>query len=96
MKWNRNSILATALIAIGVLMLLNWIGFDVFGWLIPLAMIGLGYYGIRHGRQTIGWIVMILGLLGLVGKLWAIAAFLAPIALIWIGWTLLKGRKAYE
>ncbi len=96
MKWNRNTGLAVALIAVGALILLNRIGLDVFGWLIPLAMLGLGYYGIRHGRQTIGWIVLTIGLLALVGKLWTIAAFLAPIALIWFGWTMLKRRKVYE
>ncbi|HZG56530.1 LiaF transmembrane domain-containing protein [Paenibacillus sp.] len=96
MKWNRNTGLAAALIAVGVLILLSRVGVDVFGWLVPLAMLGLGYYGIRNGRQTIGWIVLIVGLLALAGKLWALAAFLAPVLLIWFGWTLLKRRKAYE
>jgi len=96
MKWNRNTGLAFGLIAVGALILLNRIGIDVFGWLVPLAMIGLGYYGIRNGRQTIGWIVLTIGLLAFVGKMWAIVAFLAPIALIWFGWTMLKRRKAYE
>lgn len=96
MNWNRNTGLAVLLIAVGVMVLLNLLGVNVFGWLMPLIMIGLGYYGIRQGRATIGWIVLILGILGLVGKLWGIIAFLVPIVLIWYGWTLLKRRNIYE
>ena len=96
MKWNRNTGLAVALIAIGAMILLHRLGLDVFGWVVPLAMIALGYYGIRIGRQKIGWIVLLIGSLALLGNLWGLIAFLAPIALIAFGWTMLKRRKAYE
>jgi len=95
MRWNRTTAVAAALIAIGVLLLLHWLGIDVFGWIVPLALIGLGWYGITVGKRTIGWIVLIVGLLGILGKLWAIAAVLVPIALIWIGWSLLRQRNSY-
>ena len=95
MRWNRNTAVAASLIAIGVLLLLNWLGIDVFGWIVPLALIGLGWYGITVGKRTIGWIVLIIGLIGILGKVWAIAAIVVPIALIWIGWSLLKQRNSY-
>ena len=96
MKWNRQTGLAAALIAIGVMILLHRLGLDVFGWIVPLAMIGLGYYGIRIGRSTIGWVVLLVGALALLCNLWGLIAFLAPIALIAFGWMMLKRRKAYQ
>jgi lia operon protein LiaI len=99
MKWSRNAALAVFLIACGVMILLSRFGIEfdnVFEWLFPIIMVGLGYYGIRHGRSTMGWIVMTLGLIFLAGQMWGIIAFLVPIALIWFGWTMLRRRKAYE
>ncbi|MCI3920059.1 hypothetical protein MO973_07405 [Paenibacillus sp. TRM 82003] len=99
MKWNRNTGLAVLLMAAGGMILLSMLGVHfghVFEWLFPLAMVGLGYYGVRHGRSTIGWIVLSIGLLILVGQMWGFLAFLVPVALIWFGWSLLRRRKAYE
>jgi len=92
MKWIRTTAVAVALIAIGAALLLRWIGIDVFGWLVPLALIGLGWYAISIGKRPIGWIVLIIGVFALLGKLWTIAAVLVPIALIWLGWSMLKQR----
>lgn len=92
MRLNRNTGLAALLIGLGVMVLLNQLGVNVFSWLVPIALVGLGYYGIRQGRSTIGWVVLIIGLLGLMGKLWGLIALLLPIVLIWYGWTLLKRR----
>jgi lia operon protein LiaI len=99
MKWNRNVWLAVLLIGIGVLILLGRLGLpvgNVTEIIIPLAMVGLGWYGIKHGRSTIGWIVLIIGLLALLGALSGLLALIFPIVLILIGWSLLKNRtKVY-
>jgi lia operon protein LiaI len=99
MKWNRNTALAVFLIACGAMILLSRFGIkfgNVLEGLFPIIMVGLGYYGIRHGRSMIGWIVMILGLIFLVGQMWGMIALLVPIVLIWFGWSLLKRRNVYE
>jgi len=94
MKRNSNTGLSILLIVSGALILLGL--FDIApGWLIPVAMVVLGYYGIRSGRSTAGWIVMILGLIFLLGKLWGIIAFLVAVGLIWFGWSLLKQRRTH-
>jgi lia operon protein LiaI len=99
MKWNRNVWLAVLLIGIGVLILLGRLGLpvgNVTEIIIPLAMVGLGWYGIKHGRSTIGWIVLIIGLIALLGALSGLLALIFPIVLILIGWSLLKNRtKVY-
>jgi len=99
MKWNGNTGLALLLIASGLLILLSKLtggGWNVMEWLMPAAMVGLGFYGIQSGRKKIGWIVMTVGLFFLACKLWGIVAFLLPFALVWLGWTLLKRRGAYD
>jgi len=97
MKRNSNLGLAVLLIACGAIILLSLFRFEgLLGWLIPIAMVVLGYYGIRNGRSTIGWIVFILGFIFLLGKLWGIIAFLLSVAFIWVGWSLLKRRKMYH
>ncbi|MFB5677155.1 hypothetical protein ACE3NQ_05850 [Paenibacillus terreus] len=98
MRMDRNKGLAILLIVVGALILLNLIpafGFlvhEIIGYLIPIAMIVLGYYGVRSGNTVIGWVIMILGLLILMGKLsWLIGPLLA-IGLIIFGIALLRGR----
>jgi predicted membrane protein len=98
MRMDRNKGLAILLIVVGALILLNLIpafGYlvhEIIGYLIPIAMIVLGYYGVRSGNTVIGWIIMILGLLILMGKLsWLIGPLLA-IGLIIFGIALLRGR----
>ncbi|MFM9280503.1 hypothetical protein [Paenibacillus jiagnxiensis] len=98
MRMDRNKGLAILLIVVGALILLNLIpafGFlvhEIIGYLIPIAMIVLGYYGVRSGNTVIGWVIMILGLLILIGKLsWLIGPLLA-IGLIIFGIALLRGR----
>lgn len=98
MRMDRNKGLAILLIVVGALILLNLIpafGFlvhEIIGYLIPIAMIVLGYYGVRSGNTVIGWVIMILGLLILMGKLsWLIGPLLA-IGLIIFGIALMRGR----
>lgn len=97
MKRNSNSVLAVLLIGCGVIILLSLLPLQGWlSWLIPLAMVGLGIYGIRGGRSAAGWVILILGLIFLFGKMWGILAFLAAIVFIWIGWSLLNNRKIFH
>ncbi|WP_274366207.1 LiaF transmembrane domain-containing protein [Paenibacillus thermotolerans] len=96
MKWNGKTGLALLLIALGAIILLGKLGLHVghlFGAIFPIIMIALGWYGIKHGRSTIGWIVLTIGLIGLIGALSGILAILIPVAIIWFGWLMLKNRS---
>lgn len=96
---NRNSKgLAILLIALGALILLGkltpFLG-SLFGLLIAVAMVGLGYYGIKQGNAFFGWVILIIGLLILISKLaWLIVPVLG-IGLIIYGISTLKGRRSY-
>lgn len=96
---NRNSKgLAILLIALGALILLGkltpFLG-SLFGLLIAVAMVGLGYYGIKQGNAFFGWVILIIGLLVLISKLaWLIVPVLG-IGLIIYGISTLKGRRSY-
>ncbi|MDP4098380.1 hypothetical protein OIN60_16735 [Paenibacillus sp. P96] len=99
MRMDRNKSLAILLIVVGALILLSnftpafgYLLHEIMSYLIPMAMIVLGYYGIRSGNRVIGWVILILGLLILIGKLsWLIGPLLA-VGLIIFGISLLRGR----
>ena len=96
---NRNSKgLVILLIALGALILLGkltpFLG-SLFGLLIAVAMVGLGYYGIKQGNAFFGWVILIIGLIVLISKLaWLIIPVLG-IGLIIYGISTLKGRRSY-
>lgn len=96
---NKNSKgIAILLIALGALILLGkltpFLG-SLFGLLIAVAMVGLGYYGIKQGNAFFGWVILIIGLLVLISKLaWLIVPVLG-IGLIVYGVSTLKGRRSY-
>lgn len=96
MRSSKDNGLAILLIGLGALVLLGVFG-PLLGWLfsllIPVAMIALGYYGIRRGNTFFGWIILGIGLLTLIGKLsWIIGPILG-IVLIVYGVSRLQGRK---
>lgn len=96
MKLTRNSGLALLLIFFGSLIILNKIGVHtghLMGWLFPVAMVGLGYLGIKNGRTAIGWILMGLGGIILLGKLSGFFAILIAIGLIVYGISMLRGKS---
>jgi predicted membrane protein len=84
---------AFLLIALGALIVLDRFGLG-FGWLmgllVPLAMIGLGYVGVRNGSKFIGWIVLIIGLFVLLGKLSGLLWIAFAVGFIVYGLSLLK------
>ncbi|UJF32849.1 LiaF transmembrane domain-containing protein [Paenibacillus hexagrammi] len=97
----RNSGLAVLLIAFGALILLHKFGYhmgpfigSIMGYVIPLAMVGLGYVGIKNGSKF-GWIIAVLGAIILLGKLAGWAIILLAIGLIVYGVSLLTRRSQY-
>ncbi|WP_223070412.1 LiaF transmembrane domain-containing protein [Paenibacillus caui] len=90
---------AIILIALGALIILGkltpFLG-SLFGLVIAIAMIALGYYGIRRGNAFFGWIVLAIGVLSLIAKLaWLIVPVLG-IGLILYGISVLsRGRRNY-
>lgn len=101
MRLNRNSGFALILIVFGGLILLNKLGgglhlgymmHNIMGWVIPLAMVGLGYYGITRGSK-IAWIIAIIGALVLLGKMSGLIVVLLAVGLIAFGFSMLKRSK---
>jgi hypothetical protein len=101
MRLNRNSGFALILILFGGLILLNKLGIGLhigymmhhfMGWLIPLAMVGIGYYGITRGSK-IAWIITIIGAFILLGKMSGFLVILMAIGLIAFGVSMLKRSK---
>ncbi|NEW08045.1 hypothetical protein GK047_18760 [Paenibacillus sp. SYP-B3998] len=95
----KNTGFAVLLIAFGALILLNKLGLhmgpfigSIMGYVIPLAMVGLGYVGIKNGSK-IGWIIAGLGIIILLGKLSGWLIILLAIGLIGYGFTMLSGRS---
>ncbi|MEW9700990.1 hypothetical protein [Paenibacillus sp. SI8] len=95
----RNTGLAVLLIAFGALILLNKLGIhmgpfigSIMGYVIPLAMVGLGYVGIRNGSK-IGWVIAGLGIIILLGKLAGWVIILLAIGLIGYGFSMLAKRS---
>jgi len=102
MRTNRTNGFAVILIALGALILLGKLSpllgsvlGGLFGILFAVAMIALGYYGIRRGNAFFGWIVLFFGILSLISKLaWLIVPAIG-IGIIIYGVSLLRGNHGY-
>jgi lia operon protein LiaI len=91
MSLNKTSGLALLLILIGGLVLFNRLGIHVhiMGYLVPLAIAGLGYVGIRNGKK-IGWFFAILGIVILAAKLSWLISIVFAVLLIGFGVSMIK------
>lgn len=99
MKVTGNSGLALLLIGCGGLILLSKLGFivhGIIGFLFPLALAALGYYGIKRGRTFIGWVLLLIGTIGLLTKLSGFIALVIAAGFIYYGITLLKNKNPME
>jgi hypothetical protein len=99
MRLNRNSGLALLLIIFGGLIVLHYMGFffghffgHLMSWLFPLALVGLGYVGIRGGRKLIGSVIALVGGLLLLGKLSGLIGLVIAVVLIAYGISVLRRR----
>lgn len=92
----KGSGLAVILIAFGVLIILNKFGIHLLGpimsYIVPIAMVGLGYLGIKNGSK-IGWVIAGLGAIILLSKLSGWIMVILAIGLIVYGITMLKQRS---
>lgn len=96
MRMNGKTGFALLLIAFGVLLLFDKIGFGLgwlMGYLIPLGLVGLGYIGIKNGSKFFGWVIFIIGLIALFGKFAGLIGFLIAAGFIVYGISLLKRDK---
>jgi lia operon protein LiaI len=96
MKLNRHSGLALLLILFGAFILLNKIGIHtghLMGYLFPVALIGLGWLGIKNGKSFFGMIFMAIGGMILLFKLSWLIAIAFAIWLIYYGFSLLKNKS---
>lgn len=97
MKLNSKSGLAILLIGCGALILLGKIGFGLgylMSYLFPIALLGLGYYGIRNGSKFFGWALFVVGLFALIGKFSGLFAIIFAAGLIYFGITILKKKQS--
>lgn len=87
--------LAILLIGSGALILLAkfGIGGALAGFLFPLLLIGLGYYGIRRGSKFFGWVLFIIGLFSLLSKFSGLFIILFAAALIVFGVMMLREKR---
>ncbi|MGG1517651.1 hypothetical protein ABE504_19710 [Paenibacillus oryzisoli] len=94
----RNTGLAIVLIAFGALILFHNLGIhtgslfgSIMGYVIPAAMVALGYVGIKNGSK-LAWVIAGLGVIILVGKLAGWIIIVLAIGLIAYGFSMLKRR----
>jgi hypothetical protein len=92
---NNKLFLPLILIACGALIIMNKFGIHllgpIMGYLVPIAMVVLGYLGIKRGSK-LGWILAGIGGIILVGKLAGWLVILLAIGLILYGLSMLKRR----
>jgi hypothetical protein len=91
MSMNRTSGFALLLIFLGAIVLFSKIGFHIhiMGYVIPLAIAGLGYVGIKNGKKM-GWFFAILGIVILAAKLSWLISILFAVLLIGFGVSMMK------
>lgn len=100
MRNSGSKVIAFVLITLGVLFVLgkitpflgHFFGY-LFSLVIALAVIGLGYYGIRRGNALFGWIVLIIGVLFLLSKLMWLLIPVIGIGLILYGISKFKNNR---
>ncbi|WP_058302460.1 LiaF transmembrane domain-containing protein [Gorillibacterium timonense] len=97
MKLQSKNTFALILIACGALILFGKLG-PVLGWfmglLVPIALIGFGYLGIRNGKKLIGGFLVFLGAIILIGKLTPLIGWIVAILLIAYGISVLTKKNS--
>jgi predicted membrane protein len=90
---NNKIVFPLILIAFGILIIMSRFGIHligpIMGYLVPIAMIALGYLGIRKGSKF-GWIIAGIGAIILLGKLAGWLVIILAIGLILYGLSMLK------
>ncbi|PZE21192.1 LiaF transmembrane domain-containing protein [Paenibacillus xerothermodurans] len=97
MRLNRQSGFALLLIMLGALILLNKFGVHtgyIMNYLFPVALIGLGWVGVKNGKSFFGLIFMAIGGLILLAKLSGLIAIAFAIGLIIYGCCMLTKKSS--
>ncbi len=100
MRLDGKRTLGLLIIGLGGMILLGKLGF-MFGhvsglllaYLIPLALVVLGYIGIRNGSKFFGWLFFVIGLIALASKFAWLIGLVIGIGLIAFGISMLKRRS---
>ncbi|MBP1992956.1 LiaF transmembrane domain-containing protein [Paenibacillus eucommiae] len=94
MSINKKSGLALLLIFFGTFVLFRSFGFhfDLMGYVVPIAIAGLGYVGIKNGKK-VGWFFAIFGLLLLSFKLSWLFSIVFAVLLIGFGVSMIKKQS---
>lgn len=93
MRIDAKTGLSLLVIALGILILLDQIGLGLgwlMGYLVPIALVALGYIGIRNGSKFFGWLAFVIGLIALFSKFSGVIGFIIAIGIIAYGVSLLK------
>ena len=87
---------AVLLILLGVLIIAGKLGFlsSLMGFLVPILIILLGVVAWRNGNRGAGAVVIAVGGIMLLGKLWGLLIWIAAIAAILVGISWLRGNSA--
>lgn len=95
----KGNTLAIVLIVLGGLFLLSKMGFllgGLIGYLVPIALIALGCYGIKVGNKLLGSVFIIIGALSLIGKFSYLFGIIIAVLLILWGVSMLLGKRNYH
>jgi len=93
MKRSGNTGFAILLIGCGALILLDKIGLglgSLMSYIIPIAMVLLGWMSVQRGSRFFGWVLMVVGAIILLGKFSGLIGLIVAIGLIGYGVTMLK------
>lgn len=93
---NTKTALGVILVALGVLVALKIFGITfgpIFGFLFPIILIGLGYVGLKNGKNWIGFIMIAVGVIMLLVRLSGVFFLILAIAAIAAGISMIKGRS---
>jgi len=93
---NSRTALGVILVALGVVVALRIFGITlgpIFGFLFPIILIGLGYVGLRNGKNWIGTILIAVGAIMLLVKLSGVFFLILAIVAILAGISMIRGRS---
>lgn len=96
MKRNGGSGFAILLIGCGAIILLGSLGFGLghlMGYIIPLAMVLLGWVGVQRGSKFFGWLLMVVGAIILLGKFSGLIGLIVAVGMIGYGVSMLRKRR---
>lgn len=101
MRLEKKNGFAILVIVLGFIFLFNGFGMitaglsKLMGYIIPAIVMILGYYGMKSGKTFIGGTLFVIGFVILLGKLSWLIGVLFAVALIVLGFSMLKSKPKY-